>query len=1053
MERPARLRTLLKAGIFVLVCLFAAFSVPLRGLAQTSTTWNGATGAWNVSANWTNGLPYYGVDALITNPNSNVTIQTVNSVSNGGARSLTLGSGNNLYLAAGMNLSVFGANFNNVSGDGVITNNGTITLYGNNSIFGYGSLTLAGSGTLIMDGAGTSNIVPNSPGPGTLINGITIQGAGTIGETNIVGGGNLGVLLTNSGTITGNQSNALNLILNDGSTNSGTIQASSTGELNITQTGALTNASGGYIQAAGGLLTISGNIVNQGTMQATNGTLNLAASPTITNSGIIQANNGGSVLFGISSTISNAGGTISASGGHVSFGTGFDNTGGTIGASAGGIVDFGGGTFMNGSLTAIGSGSLIRTSGTITNMAIAIGQGAGLQVNGGTLNAQGAITNNGAIALNGSATLSVGTGSVTLSGSGTLTMDSSGSSQIIAGSGGALVNGTGHTIQGAGQIGVWPAGIVLTNNGTINASQANNAFNLYLNPGSTNSGTMQATAGGGGLGGLNIYLYPMSGSSFSGTLTNTGSILASGGHVTTYGNIVNQGAMQAANGTLDLMWSPSITNSGAIQANTGGTVNFAIGSAVDNTGGTIGASGGGHVNLAGGTFTGGSLTGSGSNTYIYSGGISNSGSATLIGVAVTLDQAVLQVDSGKSLNLTGSGVVTLSNLGAIVSGGGTPGTLVNDTNYTIHGAGQIGGGTSGIVLANSGTIAADQSSPLSLYVAPGSTNSGTMQATSTGGLYINATSGSFTNTGTLHTAAGSVMTVTGNFTNYASGTLTGGTYDVAGALWLPVPAGQTIQANAATIVLDGPHWQISGQNGSNALAGLATNASGGSFTVTGGAGFLTAGAFTNAGSMAIGVGSAFLAGSLGSQAAYTQTGGSTTVNGALQAGSVSIQGGTLSGTGGIILVGGPLTVSSGATVHPGNSPGILTVNGAYSNAGTLAIDILNHAGGAGTGYSQLVVNSSAVTILGGTLQINILTGAVLNVNEQFDIVHAPGGLSGTFASVTGDSSYFNLDYEANDVYLVANQNVTPTPIPPGIFLLGGGLAGLCFARRRMGRKV
>ncbi len=189
-----------------------------------------------------------------------------------------------------------------------------------------------------------------------------------------------------------------------------------------------------------------------------------------------------------------------------------------------------------------------------------------------------------------------------------------------------------------------------------------------------------------------------------------------------------------------------------------------------------------------------------------------------------------------------------------------------------------------------------------------------------------------------------------------------------------------------------------------------------------------------------------MAGSPGSQTVYTQTAGTTTVNGWVQASSVSIQGGILSGVGTVSLIAGPLSVSSGAIIHPGNSPGILTINGAYNNAGTLAIDILNLAGGPGTGYSQLIVNSTGVSILGGTVQVNLLTGGVVTSGDRFDILHASGGLSGAFAQLAGNPNFY-LDYEASDVYLVA------TPIPPGIILLAPGLAGLYGLRRRMGRKA
>jgi hypothetical protein len=315
-------------------------------------------------------------------------------------------------------------------------------------------------------------------------------------------------------------------------------------------------------------------------------------------------------------------------------------------------------------------------------------------------------------------------------------------------------------------------------------------------------------------------------------------------------------------------------------------------------------------------------------------------------------------------------------------------------------------------------------------------NSGTILSSGGGQISLQ---GNITNTGTFRASSGSTLSVSGNLTNYASGTLTGGTYYTAGLLILPVPTGQSIQTNAATIVLDGSAASITRADSSNALSGFNTNTSGGSFTITNGANFTTAGAFGNAGSMTFGTGSTF---TVGNGTAYTQTAGTTTVNGALTAGSISIQGGTIQGAGSI---NGGLTVGANGMLHPGNSPGIITVNGAYTNTGILSIDVLNAAGGPGTGYSQLVVNSTGTTILGGTLQINVLTGAVITQGDRFDIVHAYGGLTGTFAQLTGNPNFY-VDYEATDAYLVA------TPIPPGLFLLPSGLAGLYALRRGIGRK-
>src|SRR5262249_46576957 len=71
------------------------------------------------------------------------------------------------------------------------------------------------------------------------------------------------------------------------------------------------------------------------------------------------------------------------------------------------------------------------------------------------------------------------------------------------------------------------------------------------------------------------------------------------------------------------------------------------------------------------------------------------------------------------------------------------------------------------------------------------------------------------------------------------------------------------------------------------------------------------------------------AGTLGVPGGYRQSAGSTIVEGTLTASSVDIQGGTLSGTGTIIA-----DVSNSAQVMPGLSPGVLTINGNYTQSQT-----------------------------------------------------------------------------------------------------------------------
>ena len=182
---------------------------------------------------------------------------------------------------------------------------------------------------------------------------------------------------------------------------------------------------------------------------------------------------------------------------------------------------------------------------------------------------------------------------------------------------------------------------------------------------------------------------------------------------------------------------------------------------------------------------------------------------------------------------------------------------------------------------------------------------------------------------------------------------------------------------------------------------------------------------------------------------YTQTGSAavTTVTGTLAAPRVDIQGGVLRGTG---TVQG--TVTNSGTVAPGNSPGLLTINGTYTQtAGELAIEILK-ATTAGSTYDQLYIKGTAT--LGGALHVSLLSGATVNDGETFTILHSDRGLSGAFDSYLGyfDTSkpfYFTASYTTYDVILTAHGS--SVPLPPSVLLLGGGLAslaGLRFRRKR-----
>src|SRR5262249_46521490 len=92
---------------------------------------------------------------------------------------------------------------------------------------------------------------------------------------------------------------------------------------------------------------------------------------------------------------------------------------------------------------------------------------------------------------------------------------------------------------------------------------------------------------------------------------------------------------------------------------------------------------------------------------------------------------------------------------------------------------------------------------------------------------IGDSGGTITNNGTIAADGGGAIVVQ-NFTNYANGTLTGGTWQVSTNSILRL-IGANITTNAAALVLHGAGWHIYSDGGTtNALAGFTSNAAAGS---------------------------------------------------------------------------------------------------------------------------------------------------------------------------------------------------------------------------------
>jgi hypothetical protein len=259
------------------------------------------------------------------------------------------------------------------------------------------------------------------------------------------------------------------------------------------------------------------------------------------------------------------------------------------------------------------------------------------------------------------------------------------------------------------------------------------------------------------------------------------------------------------------------------------------------------------ANLTNYDFPSGTLT---SGTYIISGTFqftltaiyTNKGTIVLDGSAAQIiDKFGNSAFTFFDLN-TASANFTVQNGAAVSVANGSfenDGTLKVGNNSTFS--------ISGIDTDN-GTLTVLSGGTLSL--AGGGSASGTV---SNAGLLIvgpgNAftVSGSYSQSGTLQVGILATVTLSGSFSNYASGTLTGGTYQIAG-LFQFNNAG--ITTNAAEIVLYGSGAQITDLFGNDALARTFL-INQGSFSVLGGAAFTTAGPFENDGTLVVGAGSTF----------------------------------------------------------------------------------------------------------------------------------------------------------------------------------------------------
>ena len=685
--------------------------------------------------------------------------------------------------------------------DGVTLGGGTLNVSGNPTI--NNGITLAdgvtvnkGNGTWYFGNTGLQHIA--TPGSATLnsTGGRYYAGYGVTGQTLQIDSGITlagysylsnyhAAPIINAGTINANVSGQWFYIDNTNFTNSGTMNATGGGGLNIAP-GTFTNNGTLNLDASGGTINI---VPNGGT------------APNWSNPGNISLNGGILNLGGTFTVADLTGAHYTRTGGTVNLTSTLDNTGNVLDIGSAGLFGMGGlnavsGTLKNGTVLSTDAGHILNISGTLD----------GVTLGGGTLNVSGNPTINNGITLADGVTVNKGngtwyfgnTGLQHIATPGSATLNSTGG-RYYAGygvTGQTLQIDSGITLAGYSYLSNYHAAPII-NAGTINANVSGQWFYID-NTNFTNSGTMNATGGGG----LNIA---------PGTFTNNGTLNldASGGTINivpnggTAPNWSNPGNISLNGGILNLGGTFTVADlTGAHYTRTGGTVNLT--STLDNTGnvldiGSAGLFGTGGLNSLSGTIKNGTLVHTDATHTLTS----NSG--TLDGVTIgsnltengslwinnglTLANGVT-VDKGSStwyFNTTGlqhiatPGTATINSAGGVIYAGYwvSGQTLQIDSGITLQGYGALSQYYGNTTINNAGTIIANTAGQTFTISPTTFTNSGSISVAA-GTLNISGTT--FTNSlsGSVTAGAGTALNITPSttFTNDGTLTLGGATHTI-----------------------------------------------------------------------------------------------------------------------------------------------------------------------------------------------------------------------------------------------------------------------------------
>ena len=888
-----------------------------------------------------------------------------------------------------------------------------LTVGSNNATTAY-SGTLSGGGSLTKNGTGSLSLTGTNTftGPTTVNAGtMAISGGSALSDASPVTVHTAGTLAVNTsetiGSLSGDSGSSVAL----GSNVTLTVNDTDT----TTFAGVISGATGSLTKIATGTLTLSGANTYGGLTLVTNGTLALGANNVLATSSRLTVNGGTFALNANQNTVSAVSllsGNITGPGALTST-SDFDLQSGLVTATLSGTV--GANKTTSGTVTLSGTntytGATIVTAGTLAESATgSISDASNLTVNGAT-----AVFDLGANHSDTVATVTLDGGGL-ISGTGNSALTSTGSFEVKSGTVTAILAGTGIPLN-------------KTTSGTVTLSAAN----TYTGNTTVTAGTLRESTTGSISDASNLIV--------NGT---TAVFDLGGNHSDTVATVTLDGG-----GLISGTGSSALTSTGSFELKSGTVTAILAGAGIPlnkTTSGTVTLSGAN-------TYTGNTTVTAGTLAESATGSIADVSKLTVNGTTAVFDLGANHSDTVSTVTLDGGGLISgtgnsaLTSTGsfelksgtvtAILAGAGIPlnkttgGTVTLSGANTYTGATNINAGTlvlsatgslvptqvvnvasgAGFTVNNASTIATLNSNGLIagtalLTASTYNLNDGTRIDTSlgqgllysNGAVSINATLGS-----------DSIFIQTGKMTLLQPDVLShNSTVDISTGAKLELGNGD------ATIL------NLTG-NGSVTLNDFVLHvANGGSYTGT----LSSPGTLNKTGN-----GTLTLSGTTTFSTGTNVDSGPLVVDGNLTTTTVTISaGGTLMGHGTII---GDV-IDNGGITSPGNSPGVLTIAGNYTENSILKIEIGGLAGPGvnPTGHDQVKVGgSTTLNPATSTLQIVKYTAFEPSRGDIFQIINGPiYSISGHFGAVT---STFTNDL----IFILSTGNLVGTGLLNGQSLL------------------